>query len=95
MADVRFSLYCSSPEREIGRGWKLRREQFPEAVALLMRCIGGRWRGPLLWEVEIYAMDYGLGLQMDMTGLRWTDGQRKWFERHMKKLLESRVATNS
>lgn len=88
MAEVRYSLYCSSPEREIGRGWKLKREQLPEASALLMRCISGRWRGQRVWEVEVYALDHGRGIQLDATGMAWTDEQRKWFERHMKKLTE-------
>ena len=88
MAEVRFSLYCSCPERDIGQGWKLHRRQLPIAVDLLMRCIHGRWRGDRLWEVEVYALDHSTGLQMDATGLQWTNEQRKWFERHMKKLTE-------
>ena len=88
MAEVRFSLYCRSAEREVGQGWKLCRRQLPVAVDLLMRCINGRWRGERIWEAEVYAMDHGMGLQLDLTGLQWTNEQRKWFERHMKKLTE-------
>lgn len=88
MAEVRFSLYCSSQEQDLGRGWKMRRQQLPDAMALLMRCINGRWKGPRLWEVKVYVLDHVRGAQMDATGLQWTNEQRKWFERHMKKLLE-------
>lgn len=90
MADVRFSLYCSGPEQDTGRGWKMDRETLPAAVTLLLRCINGRWKGWPSWEISVYAQDYGTGLQMDFTGLRWTNEQRKWYERHMKKLLENK-----
>jgi hypothetical protein len=94
MAEVRFSLYCRGPDREIGQGWKLQRRQLPLAVALLMRCINGRWRGERLWEVVVYALDHSTGLQMDATGLQWTNEQRKWFERHMKKITEGEENEN-
>lgn len=94
MANVRFSLYCSSPERDTGQGWKMARNTLPQAIALLLRCINGRWKGEPAWEISAYAMDYGTGLQVDFAGMRWTNEQRKWFERHMKKLTEEEANAN-
>lgn len=93
MAEVRFGLYCNGIEGQIGQGWKLNRAQLPAAVALLFECERGSWRGPRLWEVDVYAMEYATGLHLDVGGLRWTDVQRRWFERHMKKLVNQGKAT--
>lgn len=89
--EIKFELHCTGADVAIGRGWKFRRGLLPEVTALLMRCINGRWKGKPVWEVYAWALDREAGFQADYTGMRWTNQQRKWFERHMKKLTEGNV----
>lgn len=84
---VRYSLHCRGPEREIGQGWKFGGERLRRSLDLVMECSNGRWAGPRTWEVSISATDLDRAMGVDYYGLQWTDEQRKWFERHMKKLV--------
>lgn len=86
--DVKLELHCRGDAENVGRGWKFDREKLPDAAALLMRCNTGKWRGKRHWEVMVLATDRRDGVQFTVTGVQWTNEQRKWFERHMKKLME-------
>lgn len=88
---VRVSLYCHSPERRIGQGWKIDRRSMRRAMDLIMQCDDGRWFGPRTWEIYISLTDMNAGISADYHGLQWTDQQRKWFERHMKKLKQEEI----